>query len=323
MPGGVGQMSLIFIFLDGVGLGLEEQSNPFFNVKTPFLTSLFGGKSLTREASGKEYAEATLLALDAVLGVEGRPQSATGQTSLFTGVNAAAVLGRHLRGFPNRILRKILAEKGMFLQLKSRSFTGTFANAYRPDFFQALKEGLNQRFSCSTLITYYGGLDFRNLDDLRNGQAVYMDITNKFLREKGFKVPQVSPHEAGKTLVNISRGFDLTFFEHFFTDLAGHSGDYNTAAEVVAILDSFLESVAENMDLQRNILLVSSDHGNLEDMSSKIHTFNPVPALVMGKQRHKLVSLLAGRQDITGVLPAILGVLSATREHGHGAGYAG
>ena len=85
------------------GLGLEEQSNPFFNVKTPFLTSLFEGKSLTREASGKDYAGATLLALDAVLGVKGRPQSATGQTSLFTGVNAAAVLGRHLRGFPNRL----------------------------------------------------------------------------------------------------------------------------------------------------------------------------------------------------------------------------
>jgi hypothetical protein len=303
-------MPVIFIFIDGVGLGLEEESNPFFATKTPFLTDLLEGRSLTREASGKEYAKVSLLGLDATLGVKGLPQSATGQTSLFTGVNAAGILGRHLNGFPNQILREILAEKGMFLQLQAKSLKGTFANAYRPVFFKELKEGIKRHFSCSTLITYYGGLGFRDLDDLRNAQAVYLDITNKSLREKGFQVPLVSPQEAGKRLVNISRSFDLTLYEHFITDIAGHSGDYNAAAEAVTILDAFLGSVAENMNPERDIVLVSSDHGNLENIDVKVHTANPVPALVMGKRRHKLVTLLAKGEDITGVFPALLEVLS-------------
>lgn len=294
-------MSVIFIFLDGVGLGPEEQSNPFVTSKTPFLDNLLEGRSLTIDAVSKDYEYASLLGLDATLGVKGLPQSATGQTCLFTGVNAARILGRHLHGFPTRKLREILAEKGMFLQLQAKSFKGTFANAYRPNFFKDLKEGIKKHFSCTTVITYYGGLRFRNLDDLKEGQAVYMDITNKFLREKGFEVPLISPQEAGKRLVDISRSFDLTLYEHFITDIVGHSGDYNAAAETVAILDAFLGSVAENMDPENEIVLVSSDHGNLENLGIKGHTINPVPALLMGKQRHKLVALLQKRKSGIGV----------------------
>lgn len=303
-------MPFIFIFVDGVGLGLEKQSNPFYSNKTLFFNEILEGKSLTREASGKDYARASLLALDATLGVNGPPQSATGQSSIFTGVNAASILGRHLHGFPNQRLRDILAEKGMFTRLKARSLNCTFANAYRPGFFKDLKEGNLKNFSCSTLITYYAGLRFRDLDDLRKGQAVYMDITNKLLQEKGFHVPLITPQEAGERLIKISRKFDLTLYEHFLTDIAGHSGDPLKAKEAVTTLDAFLCSVAENMDQENDIVLLSSDHGNLEDMETKIHTLNPVPALVMGKQRQKFVSLLAGKGDISGILPAMLEVIS-------------
>ena len=178
------------------------------------------------------------------------------------------------------------------------------------------------KVSCSTLITYYGGLDFRNLDDLRNGQAVYMDITNKFLQEKGFKVPQVSPYEAGKTLVNISRGFDPTFFEHFITDVAGHSGDYNTAAEVIATLDSFLESVAENMDLQRDILLVSSDHGNPGGYEQQNTYLQPGSRPRDGQAAPKACFRCLPADGILPVFYRRYWGLSTTREHGHRAGNA-
>jgi len=303
-------MPAIFLFIDGIGLAPEGENNPFFTTKTPFLSSILDGRALTREAADKEYKKASLLALDATLGVKGLPQSATGQTSLFTGVNAARILGRHLNGFPNQRLRDVLAEKGMFLQLRGSSLKGTFANAYRPDFFKDLKDGIKRNFSCTTLVTYYAGLPFRDLDDLRDGRALYMDITNAFLRSRGFDVPLVTPEEAGKVLVEISRGYDLTLFEHFMTDIAGHNRDNKKVAETIKILDAFLGSVAENMELERELLLVSSDHGNLEDLQTKVHTTNPVPALVMGKYRHELFALLRQKGDITGVFPALLEVLS-------------
>ncbi len=302
-------MSIIFVFVDGVGLGEEEQKNPFFTTATPFFSSLLGRNKLTREAAGKDYEHATLLALDAGLALEGLPQSATGQTALFTGFNAAQIIGCHLNGFPNRQLRGILAEHGIFLQLKRRLLEGTFANAYRPDIFAALQDGLQGYYSCSTLITYYGGLTFRSLDDLRRGEAVYMDITNVVLKRLGFDLPLIAPQEAGLRLAGIARHFSFTLFEYFLTDIAGHNRNGAFAAETVATLDVFLGALAQNLGAD-DLLLLTSDHGNLEDLSTKTHTLNPVPALVVGPKRQRLVELLAGEGSITAVTPAILRYLT-------------
>lgn len=303
-------MRIVFIFIDGLGLGPALSSNPFFTSRTPFFSDLLKGGSLTIEAAEKEYEKASLLALDPVMGVEGLPQSATGQTSLFTGINAQKFLGHHLRGFPNRALRHVLAEKGMFSQLKSKSLKGTFANAYRPGFFKSLKEGEKKYFSCSTLITYYAGLQFRNLDDLRNGNAVYKDITHDSLKEMGFHVPPISPAEAGERLMSISRDYDLTLYESFMTDLVGHKGDYDKADEILIKLDAFLGSVVENMEPDKELVFLSSDHGNMENLEVRAHTLNPVPALMIGKDRHKLAALLQKKKDISGVLPALLELLT-------------
>ncbi len=302
-------MSIIFIFIDGLGLGPGDESNPIFTNDTPLLKKILGGNPLIREAAGKEFAQASLLSLDATLGVEGLPQSATGQTTLFTGVNAAKYLGRHLRAFPNRRLKRLLREKGMFRQLQARSLRGTFANSYRPEFFTRLAAGEQKHFSCSTLINYYAGLQFRTLGDLESGNAVNMDITNHFLRERGFDVPLVSPREAGRRLVKIARGFHLTLYEYFMTDVAGHEGDPGRAAAVVNKLDAFLGSVAENIDPEKELVLITSDHGNLEDMKVKVHTINPVPALAIGRDHRKLFKLLKSKKDISGVLPSMLEML--------------
>ncbi len=298
-------MSINLVFVDGVGLGEGNENNPFFTGATPFISSLLAGKKMTKEAAGMDYQEASLLALDAGLGVVGLPQSATGQTALFSGINGAKFLGHHLNGFPNRILRNVLAEHGIFLKLQENNLRGTFANAYRPDFFEELNRGLEGYYSCSTLITYYGGLPFRSLEDLRRGEAVYMDITNTVLRRLGFDLPLITPQEAGMRLLKIAARYDLTLFEHFLTDIAGHNRDKYFAAETVATLDTFLEAVVQGLP-DEDLLLLTSDHGNLEDLSKKGHTTNPVPALVVGKKRHQLVELLAKQATITAVTPALL-----------------
>lgn len=288
----------------------DERSNPFVYTPTPFIKLMLQGCLLVRETAGLSTSSLTLTVLDPCLGVSGRPQSATGQASLFTGVNAARMLGYHLNGFPNRLLRALLAREGVFLKLKNMGFRVTFLNAYRPAFFEDLKRGLKRYYSCSTMITYYAGVPFHSLCDLKRGQAVYADMTNRQLLEMGFEVPVISAYEAGKRLVQLARQYDFTLYEHFLTDIVGHTGDPEKAAERVLVLDQFIGSVAAHIDHDRTLVIITSDHGNLEDIREKQHTFNPVPALLIGHGHKEVASRLSSLVD---VVPAIVEVLKNSR----------
>ncbi len=298
-------MRLLFVFVDGVGLGKEQQDNPFYVNETPGLTKILDGKRLTCASAGHAGCKASLVGLDAALGVPGLPQSATGQASIFTGVNAPAILGCHLNGYPEIRLRRLLSAKGIFRQLKKKGRKVIFANAYRPMFFQMLNRGLpGNRYSCSTLVTYYGGLPFYGLSDLKEGRALYMDITNDILRRMGFNLPLITPEEGAGRLVAISKNYDFCLFEYFLSDLAGHMADRVEAARVIAILDRFIGTLADLIDPDQTMLLVSSDHGNLEDVSGRGHTYNQVPALLVGNRVLRSY-LEPGLTDLTDLLPAI------------------
>ena len=279
-------MRLLFIFVDGIGLGPNEPGNPFVDNKTPGISSLLNGADLTIEAAGFNGDDASLIDLDAVMGVNGLPQSATGQASIFTGQNAPAHLGYHLNGFPDAKLRRLLADKGVFRQLKQKGYKVNFANAYRPVFFEELKRGLpGNSYSCSTLITYYGGLPFYGLQDLKEGRALYMDITNEILCSMGFDVPLITPEQGASHLLEISANYDFCLFEYFLSDLAGHLADRNEAKRVLSDLDRFISTISSDLDQSETFLILASDHGNLELLSSREHTANPVPLLMVGSSQ--------------------------------------
>jgi len=296
---------LIFIFVDGIGLGNNFKDNPFVFSKTPGISSLLEGMPLTKEAKGFVGSKASLYGVDATLGVPGLPQSATGQTALFTGTNAPRYLGNHLRGFPNSLLRKLIADYSMFKQLQQEGGRVAFINAYRPPFFDLLRHGLpGNRYSCSTLITFYGGLPFYGLGDLKAGKALYMDITNEILQRLGFEVSLISPEKGAEHLVQISRDFDFCLFEYFLSDLAGHLGDRSEASRVINILDRFIGTLTELIDPGEDMVLVCSDHGNLEDLRIRNHTLNEVPVLLVGNQKAR--ELLNGSlNSLIDVLPLI------------------
>lgn len=298
-------MRVLMIFIDGVGLGSPAPENPFFYTDTPFLKALFGGKPLTGGVKGFHDGRVTLQGVDARLGVEGLPQSATGQASIFTGVNAPGRLGYHLNGFPNEDLRALLAKEGIFAALRQEGYRCSFLNAYRPIFFEKLREGLPGRlYSVSTLITYYGGLPFYSLEDIKSGKALFMDLTNELLNSLGYSVPEITPEEAGRRLVEMSNRFDFSLFEYFLSDRAGHLADRGGAGKVVQTLDRFLGAVAASLDPARMILIVASDHGNIEDLSHGRHTLNEVPVMLMGAEdvRRRAAPLL---HDLTDILPVI------------------
>ncbi len=303
-------MRVIVIFIDGVGLGKLSPENPFVFAETPFLTALFRGNPLTEEMSGFYDAKVTLCALDAQLGVSGLPQSATGQAALFTGSNAPRQLGYHLSGFPNKALRALLASRGLFASLRERGYRCDFINAYRPAFFEQLKKGFEEsRYSCSTLITYYAGLPFHDIADIEEGKAIFMDLTNELLNRAGFHVPEITPEEAGRRLIEIGGRHDFSLFEYFMTDYAGHRADREEAARVIGCLDRFIGTAAERLDPEKILLIITSDHGNIEDLSHGSHTLNRVPALLIGAEavRRRLGPALRDLTDIKGAVCTALG----------------
>jgi len=302
-------LRVLLFFIDGVGLGRHQTENPFAFTATPGINRLLGGRQLVKEALGYSGPKVSLFGLDAALGVPGLPQSATGQASLFTGINAPKLIGKHMSGFPDRALRALLARKGIFKQLNKHGFRTNFANAYRPSFFKHLNHGLpGNGYSCSTLVTFYGGLPFYDLTDIGNGRALFMDITNDTLQKMGFNVPLISPEEGAQRLLKIAGSYHFCLFEYFLSDLAGHMKDRIEAGRIVNILDRFIATLADETEKDEIMLIVTSDHGNLEDLSTGEHTLNRVPALLIGS--YKVRQLMANKMfDLTDVLPAVLKIL--------------
>jgi len=225
--------------------------------------------------------------ISADLGVSGIPQSATGQTALFTGINAAETLGRHSQGFPGPTLRKLIQKQNLFSTLIAQGFKVTFANSYARHTLQKLAE-LRMR-SVTTVMTEIAIGTVRNLQDLLDGNAVYHDLTRKSMPES-FNVDPILPEQAAEDLANIAKNNDFTLFEYFLTDRAGHKQDLNLLSTVIYEFSSFFSKLVKLAADELRIIL-TSDHGNCEDLTTKLHTKNKVPFFLYGAQQTKPKSL--------------------------------
>ncbi|MFN7943487.1 MAG: metalloenzyme [Thermoanaerobaculia bacterium] len=302
---------VLLLFVDGVGLAPRGDANPLATTPMPGLARWLGG-ALTAE-SVESAERLALVPLDATLGVPGLPQSATGQTTLFTGVNAPEALGRHVTAFPGPRLAAILAEASLFRRLAARGRRATFANPFTAGYFAAVARG-ERRLSATTLAARAGDLPLRDLDDLAAGRAVSWDVERDHLARYAAAERAVEPiaaEAAGEHLAAIAAEHDFTLWETFATDLAGHQRWEWTPEEALRRLDGLLAGLAGALPPDIDLLL-TSDHGNLEDRTRKVHTANPVPLLAAGPNAARF----AGLSRLDQVAPAIEALLtqeSATR----------
>ncbi len=308
-------MKVLFLFLDGVGLGENDpEINPFAKVDLPNLENLLAGNKLLMEATtpnsptsnGLETERATLIALDAGLGVDGLPQSATGQAALITGINVPSEIGYHYGPKPNKEVAVYLRNGNIFCTLSEQGYKSALLNAYPPGYFSAIQSG-RRLYSAIPLAVTSAGIPLKTLEDLMEGKALSADFTAQGWRERLDlpDTPVITPSQAGARLAELSEEYHLAFFEYWLSDYAGHSQDMQAARSLLSTFDQMLGGLLENWDDEKGLILITSDHGNIEDLSTRRHTANPVPALVVGdlKLRGEFVQ---GMQDITGVAPAIL-----------------
>lgn len=293
----------LLLFVDGIGLARASADNPFATVPTPALSALLGGPlTLERLGSGRGWH---LAPLDATLGVDGLPQSATGQTALFTGENAPAALGRHVAAFPGPRLAAILAERSLLKRARAAGRKVTFANPFTPEYFRQVEER-QRRHSATTLAALASGARFRDGADLAAGRACPWDVTGEFFAHFEGSLAPVLPEEAGRRLAAIAAEHDLTLWETFMTDLAGHRRRGWTAEEALGRLDGLLGGLLPALPDDVTAVLVS-DHGNLEAAEHTSHTRNPVPLLAAGPAADHF----AGLERIDEVTPKLLGLLGA------------
>jgi 2,3-bisphosphoglycerate-independent phosphoglycerate mutase len=292
-------MSILMIFVDGVGIGKNDpEINPFSRaVSRIFPLFLEDANSLAQPHPNLE--DGFLKAIDCRMDFPGLPQSATGQTALFTGVNTAVLLGRHLSGFPNKQLKELLRKESIMVSLEKKGYRVVFANAFTPPYF--VKK--ISRVSATTAMAEACSARIRNFDDLEKGGAVFMDLTNSWLIENGYWVTPRTVEEAGVVLASITHDYDFTLFEYFISDVIGHRGDMTKAVEQVRILDCLINAVWENLDHMNDLMIIASDHGNLEDVTLKSHSENWIPLIFAGKEAGRLIGDIG---KITDVTPAIL-----------------
>jgi hypothetical protein len=300
-------MKLLFLFLDGVGLGADDPSiNPLAAVPMPNLRRLLGGSPLTLASAPYSGEAADLLALDACLGVAGLPQSATGQAVLLTGLNIPAEIGYHYGPKPNEPVAAYLRNGSIFSRMKNNGRSAAFLNAYPPRYFAGIESG-KRLLSAIPLAVSSAGFRLYTQEDLVHGRAIAADFTAQGWRDHlGLTdTPVLSPEGAGERMSGLAQQVDFALFEFWLSDYVGHHQSMEEAFQILETLDRVLGGLVESWDHEQGLILLTSDHGNLEDLSTRRHTLNPVPGLVIGSKRLRrpFSARLRSLQDIT---PAIL-----------------
>ncbi len=300
---------VIFLFLDGVGLGPDDSTvNPLAGGDLPTLTRLLEGQRPTARVGRLSTEQAELIPADAQMGVPGRPQSATGQAAILTGINAPARLGRHYGPWPDRRVRAILDEGGIFARL-NRETAGRayFCNAYPQRYFDAVNRG-KRLLSAVPYAAVQGGQPLADVEALQAGRALSADFTGEGWRQElGYPdAPLYTPQEAGRQLWRLAQEHAFVFFEHWLTDILGHRQDLAGAVADLERFDGFLAGLLEAADLAETLILVASDHGNVEECDHGKHTENPALTLLLGASRRELAPRIRGLDDL---VPAILAFL--------------
>lgn len=302
---------IFFLFLDGVGLGSDDPAvNPLAARRYPTLDKLLDGALPVASSGRVETEQAVLVPVDATLGVPGRPQSATGQATILSGINAAQRLGEHYGPRPDNRVRAVLDERNVFAQLRAAGLRTRFLNAYPARFFEAVERG-KRLLSAIPYAVVQGGQPLPRYAELEAGTAFSADFTaGPWRTELGYPdAPVLTPEEAGRAMWQASENYHFAFFEHWGTDMLGHEQALDKAIANFERIDTVLGAFLAEADMANTLVILAADHGNVEDCSHSHHTLNPALGMLIGDDCHHYAGQLAALTDFE---PIILDYLTAS-----------
>ena len=302
-------MRVLFLFLDGIGLGEDDPSlNPFAAAHLPTLQALSGGYKWLRSTPRLDSGRAAFIPTDAQLGVAGRPQSATGQAAILTGRNVPAALGTHYGPHPNDAIRTILAQGNLYTWLQARGLSCARLDAHPPHYLAELERGKRLRTAMQHA-AYVAQVPLPTLDDLKARRALSADFLGDGWHSiLGLRdVPIHTPSQAGALLARLARQRTFSLFSTWITDEIGHHRDLARGVAFLERFDAVLAGLLDAWDDSEGVIVITSDHGNLEDTSHRKHTENAVPTIIVGAARRWIADQINALTDLA---PAILKLFS-------------
>lgn len=301
---------VLIFFLDGVGLGeADPERNPFATAVLPHLSALFGPDWYLAGREAILTERASLVPTDANLGLPGRPQSATGQAAILTGRNVPQLVGEHYGPKPNTAVANIIRQGTLFQEVVDAGGQAALITPYPPGYFAAVDSG-KRLLSAVPLAATSAGLPLLTAEDLMNGRAVSPDFTAEGWRDHlGYPdAPILSPAEAGRQIAAIAQTYQFSFFEHWPSDVRGHRGSLAEAVSHLELVDAVIGGLLEAWNETDGLLIITSDHGNIEDKESRSHTRNPVPTILAGVDHAALASRIHDLTDVATAVRATLGL---------------
>ena len=291
------------VFLDGVGIGKKDfQYNPFFKYEFTSFKKIFGETPYlenTKLSAGNRF----LFPTDATLGVDGLPQSGTGQAALFCGFNAPKFAGKHYGPYPFTTTIPILKKESILVYFNEKYKSSYFANAYPKVFFDYINSG-RSRLSVTTLTCTLAGIKLNKVSELRKAKALTAELTNERWNHRlGYKLKVIQPKTAARRLLRIAESYKFTLYEYYLTDHLGHLRLANEFEKLFSEVDEFIFTLLNEVDSKKMTIIICSDHGNLEDLSIKTHTRNPALTITAGKFAEEIAD---GVQDISQIKQAII-----------------
>ena len=136
--------------------------------------------------------------------------------------------------------------------------------------------------------------------------------------------PQMSVEELSRELDGAIRSgdFDVIICNVANPDMVGHTGNLKAAIAAVEAVDASLATVFTAIKAVKGELLVTADHGNVEQMTDKnsgqnhtAHTTNPVPFVYYGRAARAIDG--GALKDIAPTMLYLLGITQPAEMTGH------
>jgi 2,3-bisphosphoglycerate-independent phosphoglycerate mutase len=267
--------------LDGVGLRPDHdfEGNPFHDLDIPTLKKL--GISTPQVTF---QANLTTKPIDANLQVSGLPQSGTGQTTILTGINASQALGFHHGPWVSPSLKPILEQN-----ILKKIGHVRLANYYPARYLQSLESGKRKLNAIATSALSAGAT-------LENETGLAISPLLRPLEDN--PNPEQITQWAKRFIASTAT---ITIFDLWWSDSIGHEMNMLEAKALALALEQFCQVCLENQDPE-TLFLITSDHGNFEDLRVKTHTRNPVPLAAIGSGADNFAQV----SSLTGIAKAVL-----------------
>jgi 2,3-bisphosphoglycerate-independent phosphoglycerate mutase len=299
---------ILMIFLDGIGLGDDDPAiNPFAAGNFPTLHALTNSKRWIRDSGRIDGERAILVPTDPRMGVPGRPQSASGQAAILTGLNVPQLIGEHYGPRPNPEIRAILAEDNFFKQVVAHGMKAALLEGYPPRWHETVNRGKRLRSSYQQA-AYESGQALFTEAEIYSGDALAVDWTGAGWRsDLGYNdTPIYTPEDAGRKMIELSRRYEFSFFSHWITDTIGHRGKVEDGVKILELFDAVMAGALAAWDDAEGLMIITSDHGNMEDLSHGKHTENDVPTVIIGEGRERFAEGLHTLADLVPLMADFL-----------------